>query len=356
MRRITGQLREKAVSSVRRSVGAFNSPDDDGRHTAVLLHLQHASEMTLKAALSEKRVKVFGRKSGRSIGFDLCLSLSTEHLRLSQEEVGTLRTIDALRDDEQHWLSEVSEELLYLHSRATIGVIDEIFRREFDERLADFLPDRALPLVTKPLKDFDVLVNSQYDQIVDLLQPERRKRSEARAKIRGLLSMEGHVADEVRVSEQDVNRVEKAIRAGKPITEVFPRLLDVGARIEVDGPAITVHFTKREGAPVHFIPADAPDDSAAVRQVDLQKKYHRSANELASALGITSPKATALRRHLRIDENSNCVHTFNFGESKHIRYSDNAFTKMRDEINRDGFDLDDIWEKHRTRRVSSKTS
>jgi hypothetical protein len=35
----------KAISSIRASMTAFNSPHDDGRVTAVLLHLQHAFEM-----------------------------------------------------------------------------------------------------------------------------------------------------------------------------------------------------------------------------------------------------------------------------------------------------------------------
>lgn len=41
----------KALSSVRTAMTAFNSPHDDGRPTVVLLHVQHAFEMLLKAAL-----------------------------------------------------------------------------------------------------------------------------------------------------------------------------------------------------------------------------------------------------------------------------------------------------------------
>ncbi len=44
-------LKRKAISSMRAAMAAFNSPHDDGRVTAVLLHLQHAFEMLMKAAL-----------------------------------------------------------------------------------------------------------------------------------------------------------------------------------------------------------------------------------------------------------------------------------------------------------------
>lgn len=53
---------------------------------------------------------MFDTRTGRSIGFEKCLALAGEHLTLAAEEAGTLRALDALRDDEQHWLSELSED------------------------------------------------------------------------------------------------------------------------------------------------------------------------------------------------------------------------------------------------------
>ena len=68
MRRISGLLKDKAISSLRRATAAFNGVDDDGRQTTVLLHLQHCFEMLLKAALLEKGVAVFDPRKGRAIG------------------------------------------------------------------------------------------------------------------------------------------------------------------------------------------------------------------------------------------------------------------------------------------------
>jgi hypothetical protein len=101
-------LKAKALASLRRCARAFNDFDDDGRVTTVLLHLQHAFEMLLKAGLVEKKVRVLDKSKGRSISFDKCVRLGAEHLRLSADQCGLLRTIDALRDDEQHYFGPAS--------------------------------------------------------------------------------------------------------------------------------------------------------------------------------------------------------------------------------------------------------
>jgi hypothetical protein len=162
MRRISGLLKDKAISSLRRATAAFNGVDDDGRQTTVLLHLQHCFEMLLKAALLEKGVAVFDRRKGRAIGFEKCLNLSGQHLGLAEAEVGILRAIDALRDDEQHYLAEVSEDLLYVHARGAVTLFDEILTANFSERLADSLPERVLPISTSPPRDIQILIDEQF--------------------------------------------------------------------------------------------------------------------------------------------------------------------------------------------------
>jgi hypothetical protein len=145
---------------------------------------------------------------------------------------------------------------------------------------------------------------------------------------RGPLALEGHMAGDTLVSERDVNRVERAVRDGKKVSQVFPRLGSVGATSTGEGPAVKVHFTKRGGAPVTFIPADDPREAAAIRKIDLERKYHLSKKALAEQLELTAPRATALRRYLRIDEDEDCVHVFQFASQRHYRYSDNALRKM----------------------------
>ncbi len=349
MRRISGLLKEKAVSSLRRATAAFNGVDDDGRQTTVLLHLQHSFEMLLKAGLLEKGVKVFDRRTGRSIGFEKCVNLAGEHLGLGDGEVGIMRAIDALRDDEQHYLATVSEDLLYVHARGSVTLFDEILDSSFGEHLADHLPERVLPISTSPPRDIQVLVDEQFQQVKNLLQPGKRRRAEARAQIRGLLALEGHVSDQAQVSERDVNRVERGIRDDKDIATIFPRLGQVGTEFSQDGPTLKVHFTRGGGgAPVEYIAADDPREAAAVREVDLQRKYYISKPDLANRLELTQPRALALRRYLGVDEDEDCVHVFDFDSQKHYRYSDNALRKMAEALK--SVDMDDVWKENRPRR------
>jgi hypothetical protein len=334
LRREARTLKDKALCSLRRAVTAFNSCDDDGRTTCVLLHMQHAAEMLLKAILVQKGAKVFDRTKQTSIGFEKCANLATQHAELTEEEAGLLRTVDALRDGEQHWLIVVPEDVLYLHARGFITTFDDLLKRTMDDTLADHLPGHVLPVSTQPPISFDLLVDREFSQIQELLKPGKRQRDEARGRIRTLLAIESDVAEGVQISEADINRVEKAIRSGKSRSDVFPRLGSLDTQISGTGATVSVRFTKKagEGAPVRYIAADDPTEAAALREVDLQKRFHMSATELAEALKLTTHKSHALRKKLRIDADPQCMHIFVFGGSKHARFSHNALIRMREAL------------------------
>lgn len=346
-------LKRKAVSSMRAAMTAFNSPNDDGRVTAVLLDLQHAFEMLMKAALVQHRIPgVFDKETGRSIGFARCLheAQSASRVKLTEEEAGALRAVGAMRDDQQHWFTVVDEGLLYLHARAAVTLFDDLLHRTFEERLADHLPLRVLPIGSEPPQDFQTLVDREYANVAALLKPHRRARAEAEARLRTLLAMEAHVEPDTRVSVTDVRRVLSGIRAGKTREQVFPRLSQVAAAVSGEGLTVEVRFVKKGGLPVQLVKADDPVDAAAVRVVDLQRKYHRRPSDLAAAVGLSPPRAGALRAHLGIDSDEDCRHIFDFDSQKHVRYSDNAYTRMRDALAA-GLDMAAVWASHgRSRR------
>lgn len=338
-------LKKKALFSMRAAMTAFNSPHDDGRVTDVLLRLQHAFEMLIKASLVQGGRSVFDKNTGRSIGFEAAVRQCQQlaGLKITDEEAGTLRAVDAMRDEEQHWLTEVDEGLLYLHGRASVTLFDDVLYKVFGERLADHLPLRVLPISVDPPQDFVTLVDREYANIAALLKPGRRARSTARAKLRALLAMESHVEPDAHVSVSDVNRVEKGVRAGKTREQVFPRLGEVGATVSGQGLDVQVRFVKQGGMPVRLVKDDAVDASA-FREVDLQKKYHRTPTDLAADIGLTTARATALRAHLGIDDDDNCRHVFVFGSQRYTRYSDNAFTRMREAAA--GLDMPAVWAAH----------
>lgn len=347
LRREARLLKGESVASFKRMARTFNDYEDEGRHTAVLLSMQHAFEQLLKAGLRQRRVPVFDAQSGRSIGFKKCVNLARQHLGLSEEDAGLLRAVNALRDEAQHWVADVPEGLLYAHCRGAVTLFDTLLHDVFDERLAHCLPERVLPISTEPPRDVQLLIDEEYRQVRQLLQPGRRRRAEARARIRTLLALEGHVREEPEVSERDVDRAERGVRGGRERGQVFPSLDALGTQVTGEGLQVSVRFVHRGGTPVTHVSADDDVEAAAIREVDLQKKYHRSPRDLARALSLTVPKCGALRWKLGIDEDAACRHEFTFGKSRHVRYSDTAFTRLRDAL--DALDVDEAWREYRAR-------
>lgn len=340
LRREANLLLGKALASMRRMARAFNDYEEDGRHTTVLLHLQHAFEMLLKAGLVQNQVTVFDKRLGRSIGFDKCVNLATEHINLGDDEAGMLHAISALRDEAQHWIDEVPEGLLYTHCRGAVTLFDRLLREVFAVTLADHLPLRVLPLATEPPRDIQLLIDEQFSQVQTLLAPGKRQRPEARAAIRTLLALEAHNDSgaedaedrehtRLRVSNRDVDRVEKAVRDGKGRDEVFPSLAALGTEVGGAGLEVTVRFTKTGGMPVTYVGSEA-GVAAGIRERDLRDKYHWSPKPLAEKLQLNTEQAKALRWHLGIEDDPDCYYAFRFGGTQYPCFSDNALRRMRD--------------------------
>jgi hypothetical protein len=352
MPRITVNVRElkrKSLSSLRTSVTAFNSLDNDGRTTAVLLNLQHAFEMLLKASLDSAKVTVFDKRSEKSISFEAAIRKcqETPGIKVSDGDAGTMRVIDAWRDAEQHWYATVDEGLLYLHVRAAITLYDELLHKVFGERLGDHLPTRVLPISSEPPQDFQLLVDREYSRIAELLHPKRRGRGEAHSRIRALLAMESHTdPDAAEIREVDVRRVERGVRSGKPRTQVFPKLSTVGSSVTGDGLTVEVKLVKTNGLPMTYVPAGSGVEPAAIRLVDLEKKFYMGAYDLADNADIKRTTATAVRRHFNLDANDDVYsHRFVFGSQSLLRYSDNALRKMKEA--KEALNIDHLWAAHR---------
>lgn len=342
-------LRAKAVSSLKTGVTAFNGLETDGRTTVVLLSFQHAFEMLLKAALSAKGARVFDRRSGKSIGLEAAVNLcqQTAGIKLTDDESGTVRALDALRDAEQHWYVIVDEGMLYLYVRAATTLFDDLLSRVFGMRLADHLPARVLPISAEPPQQLDLLVDREYKRVADLLSPGRRASAEADARIRALLATEA-LADPgaAEVSESDVRRVARGIRDHKTREQVFPKLTGYSTDVGGSGLTVEVRLVKAGGLPVTYT-SDPLGEPAAIRTVDLQKKFYMGPHDLADRVGVKRNQAMALRRHLGLDsDDGHFSHEFVFGRSKHRQYSDNALRAMKDAL--PNVDLLKVWQAHRT--------
>lgn len=350
-------MRGKAIASLRTGVSAFNGLDDDGRTTTVLLSLQHAFEMLLKASLEVKKDKgVFDKRSQKSISLDKAISRcqQIEGLKLTDEEAGVIRHLDAMRDAEQHWHLVVDEGLLFHNARAAVTLFDDLLQRVFKEHLSKYIPTRVLPISAEAPMALDLLVDREFQRIADLLKPGRRATAEAKARVRALLATEAIAdADAAEVREDDVLRVTRGIREGKTREQVFPKLTGYTSDIQGSGVAVEVRIVKDGGLPVTY--TDDPDaDTAAIRMVDLEKKFYLGAHDLADKAGVSRNRATALRRHLGLDGNDNHFsHRFVLGSYRPLRYSDNALRAMREA--KKTVDLDKVWRAHRTIAANSRS-
>jgi hypothetical protein len=305
--------------------------------------------MLLKASLHQRQVPVVDARSGQSIGFKKCLNHAPQHLNLTSHEVGTLRTIDRLRDDEYHYLGLVSEGILFLHLRASITIFDKLVREVFNETLADQLPARVLPISTQPPRALELLIDEEYSQVRELLAPGRRQGATARARIRTLFALESHVLEDSEATARDVSKAEAAIKRGDDRSTVFPQLSGLSSRTTGLEVTIKVQQTKRDGMPVHFAAEAEAGEAALIREVDLHKKFHFSRAELAKHAGLTQPKATALREELGIDADDEAHRSFKFNNTVHESYSDRALMLMRDAIDQ-GVDMDRVWRNYRAKR------
>lgn len=350
-------LRAKAISSLRSGVVAFNGLDDDARVTRVLLHFQHAFEMMLKAGLLASGDKaVFDKRKRMAIGMEATVKRCQQRadIKLTDEEAGTIRVLDNLRDGEQHWHQVVEEGILYLHARAAVTLFDDLLNRVWGQRLAEHVPVRVLPLSAEPPQGLDLLVDKEYERIAELLKPGRKATAEAKGRIRTLLATEAlSDPDAVEISESDVNRVVRGVRDGKMREQVFPKLTGIASATTGGGLTVEVRFVKNHGLPVTF--TEDPDaEVAAIREVDLEKKFHMGAWDLADKAGVDRTRAVSLRRHLGLDnDDDHHSHVFKFGSQSLRRYSNNALTAMR--AAKDEVDMQKVWQAHRTIPSNQKT-
>jgi hypothetical protein len=250
-------LVEKAIASLILSVEHFNRPSDTGRVHAVLILLDHSFEMLLKAALLHKGAKIREKRAKQTIGFDQCVRIGLSDGRfkfLSDEDALLLQAINSLRDAAQHHVLDISESHLYIQAQAAVSLFRKILADVFEQELHLSLPSRVLPLSTAPPTDLASLFDREVDQIKKLIQPGKRKRIEALAKLRALAIVEGAINGErLQPSQSELVAISKGIQKGRSWEDIFPGVASINITATGHGPSIDLRITKKEGMPVVFV-------------------------------------------------------------------------------------------------------
>lgn len=328
----------------------FNRPSDRGRVEAVLIFLNHSFEMLLKASLLHKGASIREKGASQTIGFDACVrrALTTAKVKfLDNEQALTLQTLNGLRDAAEHHIVDVCEGQLYMTAQASVTLFRDIYESVLGQKLNDGLPERVLSVSTKPPTDILALFDEEMDEVRRLLAPGKRRRIDARAKLRGLAIFEGAVTGKnLQPSQSELDTLGDQISSGADWKIIFPGVASLRLTTQSTGPSIQLRITKQEGVPVHLV--NAGDDAGpvvAIKRVNELGYYSLGLQDLAKHLKLTEPKTLAAVKAFGIQDSEVYFKTITIGRQVHKRYSKEALDRLRESL--DGADMDDIWERHK---------
>lgn len=346
MKREAKLLLNKACDSLLLSIELFNRPLDRGRVSGVLIQLDHSFEMLLKAAILDRGGRIRDRGAKETIGFDACVrrGLSDGKIKfLAEEQALTLQIINGLRDAAQHHILEISEGQLYVHIQSGVTLSRDLLESIFGQKLANYLPNRVLPISTSAPTDLAALFESEVDEIRKLLRPGRRRKIEAEARLRPLSILDATIRGEKgQPSQADLSRIAQSLTKGQNWEAIFPGVSAVNITAEGSGPKLSLRLTKKEGAPIHLVPEGTPGASVvAVKRVNELDWYSLGAKQLAEKVGLSLPMVVAVVDHFKIREEKDCYKEFKIGSMLHKRYSPDAIKVVSEGLKT--IKPDEIW-------------
>ncbi|HEX8876239.1 MAG TPA: DUF3644 domain-containing protein [Phycisphaerales bacterium] len=338
-------LFDKAMNSLVLSIDHFNRPWDRGRTDAVLIFLNHAFEMLLKAAILHRGGRIREKREKQTIGFDACVrrSLSGQSSFLTDEKAMTLQTINSLRDAAEHHLVDLSEQHLAIQMMAGLTMFREICGSVFGKDVSSTLPKRAIAVSTTAPVDIATLFAHEIDEVRKLLKPGRRRVLEAQAKLRGLAIVESSVHGvRVQPSEGELAELGKAAAAGKPWDAMFPGIASMSFTSRGFGPSLDLRFSKKDGIPIVIVPEHTPGAAVvAIKRVNELEFYSLGRDQVAAKIGLSGPRTTALIRYTGIKGDSECFKRIQLGSAFFDRYSQKAITRLLEEKRR--VDMAEVW-------------
>lgn len=339
-------LREKSLDSLVLSIDHFNRPWNRGREEVVLILLDRAFELLLKAVIVHRGGRIREPRAKETIGFDKCVRkcLSEEDVRcLTEDEALTIQIINSLRDAAQHYILDVSERQLYVYAQAGMTLYAGLLKAAFKETLRDHLPERVLPISTTPPTALASLVDAEFREIRELVRPGSRRQLQARAKVRPLAVVEASLAGvRSQPGDGELNRLLDEVAAGKGWRDLFPGVAKLELDTEGTGLSISIKLTRSEGEPVQLVREGTPGATiVAVQKVDALGYFSLGLKDLAKKLELTGPRTLALVRSLKLQDSDEYFKEFIIGSVHHKRYSPKALDALKKALPQ--ADMDRVW-------------
>jgi hypothetical protein len=360
MRKECKTLHLKAIDSLVLAVDHFNRAWDRGRTEAVLILLDRAFELLLKAIIVHRagghaiRDK---QKEGMTIGFDLCLRkcLSDAALKcLGEDEVVALQSLNTLRDAAQHYMVELSEEHLYVYAQSALTLFARLTQDVLDRPLAGDIPQRILPVCAKPPSDLGALFDVEFADIKRMVAPGSRKRLDAKARLRSMAILQASLdGKKTQPSDGELDQVVKRVNKGEGWRQIFPGVSTLTIVPEKSGAGLSLRITKKEGEAVQIVPEGTPDATVvAVRRVNELDFYSLGLRELARKLHVNGTKLLWLIQKERMQEDPDFFKVIKIGRSTHKRYSGRCYDALRTKLAE--INLDALWASRKGLTVANR--
>lgn len=347
-------LIDKSIESLTLAIELFNRPTEVARTHGVLILLQHAFEMLLKACILQKTGSIHDKGQQYTYGFDRCLSIATEQLKIiSSDERATLSILDAQRDQAAHYYIDMSEDVLYVHAQSAVTLFNDVLRNVFGVALSERLPSRILPISIRPPRDMVALFASELAEVDRLLSAGKRQGATAAARLRTILAFTvGSREGGQRVSEKEIDSAISKRRRNNDWDTILPEVAQL--RLSTDGSGIPITMRISKDAPIAVRVAKPGEDVVGTvikQQIDPWDVFTMSRDDLAKKLGITPPRTHALIYELKLQADAECYKELRKKSQIFKGYSKKALDILRNALNE--LDIEEVWQRHRTKLVGT---
>lgn len=353
MKKRARDLFGKSLDSLLLSIEHFNRPWDRGRPEAVLILLDRAFELLLKTLILHKGGKIREPFAKETIGHEKCVRkcITEANVKCLTEEQGlTIQIINSFRDAAQHDIVELSEQELYMYCQAGLTLYKDLMRKELNENLNEYLPERVLPISTEPPKDLHTMIEADFAQIKELLKPKSRRQIEAMSKLKALAIVEASLEGvRSQPSELELRKLVREVQSNRTWQDIFPGVASLELSTEGNGIKVDIRIMKKEGEAVHIVPEGTPGSTVlVVRRVNELDFYSLGLKDLADKIGVTQPKTLAFINSMELQESDDYYKKIKIGKNEFKRYSAKALDTLKKTL--PSVDLEQIWAEHKPRR------
>lgn len=345
-------LLDKSIESLTLAIELFNRPTEIARTHGVLILMQHSFEMLLKACILQKTGSIHDREQRYTYGFDRCLAVATEQLKvISSDERATLSILDAQRDQAAHYYVEMSEDILYVHAQSSVTLFNELIKKVFGMALSERLPSRILPVSTRPPRDLVTLFNNELAEVDRLLTSGKRQGAAAAAKLRTILAFTvGSRDGGQRVPETEISAAIALRRRKSEWDVILPEVAQLKLSTDGSGIPITMRISKDAPIAVRIAkPGEAVTGTVIKQLIDQWDVFNMSRDDLAKKLTLTGPRTHALIYELNLQSDPECYKELQKKSQVFKGYSKKALDKLRQaqlELN-----IEEVWARHRAKLV-----